>query len=167
MVMNILIEGIDCAGKSTLAKELKNALGWDTRSLHHGKGNQFLRYLKEYASTDCTIFERGHVSEIVYGKLFKRKNPFTKSEEKILNAIIGETGIIISCIPPLGLALERYRSRKHVRQIVKEKEIIAGRKIFMEYFHKNRDWRLIRYYSKSFAELDSVIRKVKLILKNS
>ena len=80
----IIVEGPDCSGKSTVVHRIKNALRWDSKSLHHKGGDQFSRYLREYANNDCIVFDRSHFSEIVYSKLWRNGSPFTEIESNIL-----------------------------------------------------------------------------------
>ena len=65
-IIRIIVEGPDCSGKSTLVNRTKNDLRWDSKSLHHKEGNQFLRYLKEYAFSEQIVLDRSHFSEEVY-----------------------------------------------------------------------------------------------------
>ena len=81
----IIVEGPDCSGKSTLVDTLKNRLLWDAKSLHHKEGNQFQRYLKEYALGEEVVFNRAHFSENVYSKLWRGGSPFLEKEKEILN----------------------------------------------------------------------------------
>jgi thymidylate kinase len=110
--LNILIEGPDCVGKSTLAKELKNHLSYDLLASHHRPGCQFRRYLQLYAQATATIFERGHWSEMVYSQLCKRQQPFNEQEQKILDDILQETALIIFVKAPLPLMQTRYIARQ-------------------------------------------------------
>ncbi len=168
-IQNIVIEGIDCAGKSTLAKELKTALGWDMRFLGHKNcQSQFLRYLKEYGTLEQTIIERSHVSESLYGKLFGRESPFSKSEEEILDGILAETALVIACVPPLALARERYAERTHVRQIITSDTLAPGHEIFEHYFDARKKFpNILRYESKNFDELESLVSKIVEIVQHS
>ena len=63
-ITKIIIEGPDCSGKSTVVERIKNMLRWDSKSLHHQPGNQFKRYLKEYALNDNIVFVEDSIEAI-------------------------------------------------------------------------------------------------------
>ena len=118
MITRIIVEGPDCSGKSTLVDRVKNSLRWDSKSLHHVEGNQFERYLKEYANNKNTVFDRSHISEIVYSILWRGGNPFAESEQKILDEIVQCNTIVIAALPSEEKLRERYISRKYDDQII-------------------------------------------------
>lgn len=163
MVKNILVEGIDCSGKSTLVKELKNKLNWDSRSLHHKRTSQFNRYLSEYCTADKVIFERGHLSEAIYSKIFSRSRPFDMEEEKTLDWYVRKNQILILAIPNIDTALARFRKREGVFQTVNEKKLILGNKMFSDL--KDKFPNSIIYTSKDFKELGLAVKRIIKITK--
>ena len=70
-ISKIIVEGPDCSGKSTVVERIKNMLCWDSKSLHHKEGNQFLRYLREYVLNENVVFDRAHFSEEAYSHLWR------------------------------------------------------------------------------------------------
>ncbi len=161
MIQKILVEGPDCSGKSTLVDRLKNELGWDARHLHHQKGDQFSRYLREYANASRVVFARGHISELVYSQLWRGGNPFKENELKILNDLIEEKFIVILAYPILEVIKKRYSDRDYSQQIELE-ELKRSRELFLKEIEVLEP---IRYYSKSYEELDSLIKDIKKELK--
>src|SRR3989338_8449754 len=101
LMSSILVEGPDCSGKTTLVERLKNTLRWDSLCLHHRDGDQFLRYLHAYSSQDHVVFNRGHVSEAVYGRVWRGGNPFTKEEWNVLNEVCDLRILIIVAFPSI------------------------------------------------------------------
>lgn len=163
MLRSILIEGIDCAGKSTLTKELKNHLGWDAKHLvHKNTPSQFERYFLEYATGYHTIFERGHISELVYSHLFGRDLPFTADELRLLDDVVDRTAICILCLPDTQTALARYRERKGVLQIVNPELITKGDVLFAQF--KNHYRHTFIYRSQNWEELTELIAAIKHLL---
>ena len=159
--MQILVEGPDCSGKTTLVERLKNELQWDAKSLHHLEGNQFKRYLREYALQEKIIFNRGHYSEIAYGKLWRGGNPFCGEEKQILDQICSRNMLLIFACPNLEALEQRYSQRNFPQQI-KLQEL----KIIKEYFSELMGGiPHLLYRSSSYDELQSlisdVIRKVQ------
>ena len=154
MKTQILVEGPDCSGKTTLVERLKNELHWDAKSLHHLEGNQFKRYLREYALQENIIFNRGHYSEIAYGQLWRGGNPFSKEEQQILDGLSNENMIIVFASPPLEILQQRYQQRNFPQQI-KYDELETIHNYFCELMN---DISHLLYQSSSPAELQSLIQ---------
>ena len=152
----IIIEGPDCSGKSTVVNRIKNALHWDSKSLHHREGDQFWRYLKEYTYNEFVVFDRSHFSEIVYSRLWRNGSPFTETENNILTEICKLKTIIIFSCPDLATMKQRYKERNYNQQI-KFEELERSRELFCQIF---RNVPHILYKSKSYAELDRLVGKV-------
>jgi len=154
-VSRILIEGPDCSGKSTLINRIKNKLHWDAKLLHHINGDQFERYLKEYASQN-TVFGRGHISEIVYGKMWRNGNSFSVKEKELLDEFIKQKMLVIFVCPKLKTIKERYLKRNDDQQI-KFNELRKSRDLFVKEF-KNKKY--ILYEAKNYKELEIVLKKI-------
>ena len=156
MKTQILVEGLDCSGKTTLVERLKNELRWDAKALHHREGNQFKRYLREYALQEQIIFNRGHFSEIVYSRLWRGGNPFLTKEQEILHEICTQNMVVIFANPLLETVQERYKKRTFPQQI-KYEELGIVQKYFCEVMGKSPHHR---YQSTSYEELQSLLEKV-------
>lgn len=157
----ILIEGPDCSGKSTLVDRLKNSLVWDAKHLHHQAGDQFSRYLREYALADKLIFDRGHISEMVYGQLWRGGRPFNKKEYQILNDLIKEKFILVYVCSKIDVLEKRYQERNYAQQI-KLSELKKSKKLFDQ---ELANFEPIKYYSHNYQELDELIVKIEKELK--
>ncbi|MBI4451328.1 hypothetical protein HY642_05110 [Candidatus Woesearchaeota archaeon] len=150
-VCRVLVEGPDCSGKSTLVERLKNALRWDSKSLRHIEGDQFERYIKEYASQRFVVFDRGHVSEAVYGRLWRGGSPFAADERRLLDDFTSSRIYVILACPALSAMQERYSARRFAQQISVD-ELEQCRNLFIEECKPN-----ITYHSESWDELDAVV----------
>ena len=71
--MNIIIEGPDGVGKTTLVNKLKEHYGVDSIRLSYKDPTDYDFYTRIMEKTDC-IFDRHFLSEIVYSKLFGRES---------------------------------------------------------------------------------------------
>ena len=161
MKKQILVEGPDCSGKTTLVERLKNELHWDAKSLHHLDGNQFKRYLREYALQERTVFNRGHFSEMAYGKLWREGDPFSEAERNILDQICEQNMIVIFANPSLEVLQQRYLQRDFPQQIRSEEL-----RIVQQYFSElMANVPHIPYQSSCHQELDSVIQNVVRLVK--
>jgi len=161
MINNIIVEGPDCSGKSTVVERVKNMLHWDSKSLHHFEGDQFYRYLKEYSINKKTVFDRSHFSEIVYSILWRGGNPFSNCEEKILNELCKNKFLIIFVCPELKVLEKRYKERNFEQQI-KLNELVRSRELFIDVV---KNLPILFYESKDYQELDSLLKKVRGIVK--
>ena len=153
----VIVEGPDCSGKSTLVERLKNSLRWDSKYLRHADGNQFFRYLREYATQEAIIFDRAHFSESVYSRMWRGGSPFSQKEKQILDEVSSLHGLVIFCLPPLATTKERYKNRGFEQQITLG-ELEESRKLFLAESKKTEH---ILYHSENYEELEELIAKVK------
>ncbi len=168
MIRGIIVEGIDCGGKSTLIQNLKfrlkNIVGYDVKSLGHRNCiSQYRRYLYEYAANDKIIFDRAHFSEVVFGKILRNENPFSVAELKILNEIVELEFIIILAIPRYVDFCERIQQTKHI-QVIEEKDYSNINTGFIKAL-SNIDY--IVYKSESFDELDRITEIILQLLQRA
>jgi len=161
MKTQILVEGPDCSGKTTLVERLKNKLRWDAKALHHLEGNQFKRYLREYALQENIVFNRGHYSEVAYGKLWRDGDPFSQGERSILDQLSQHNMVIIFACPPLEVLQQRYSNREFPQQI-KYEELGLIRMNFCELMHGVPH---LLYQSASYNELSSLLETVTKVIK--
>jgi len=160
-IIRVIIEGPDCSGKSTLVERVKNTLKWDSRYLRHKDGDQFERYLFEYASVNQVVFDRGHLSESVYSKLWRGGSPFSNKQKEILNKICCEKTLLIFACPSIKIIKNRYLSRNYGQQI-KLEELELSRKLFIKEF---KSLTKIVYKSKDYGELENLLKKINQIVE--
>lgn len=114
----VLVEGPDCAGKTTLVKKLKAAVagrGWDVMQMGHRPGDQFKRYLKAYLEADRMLIDRGHFSEVVYSNIGRGGRHFAPWERAFLDEIVRREFISVLCIAPPDLLRTRQMARDYGR----------------------------------------------------
>ena len=129
---------------------------WDSKSLHHLEGNQFDRYSKEYILNENVVFDRSHISEIIYSQMWRGGSPFSKNEEKFLDYLSNKNSLIIFTNPPIEKIKERYLSRNYDQQISLN-ELNKSRELFIKKF-ENLDF--IEYNSKNLEELNKIVNLV-------
>jgi hypothetical protein len=76
-----------------------------------------MRYLRAYSLHKETIFDRGHLSEIVYANLFRDGHSFSPRELQFLNEYILRKSTIIFCNPPLATIRECVRKAAYPKYI--------------------------------------------------
>lgn len=131
---NIIVEGVECAGKTTLIDEVRRKIpGWDLKYLGHRDGNQYERYMWEYMVNKGVIFNRSHFSEVVYSKLKQREEPFTEQEREALDDVVTRNTLVIFCDPMIEDVKARFMQRTTVQPVqLEELEVVHG--LFREVF---------------------------------
>lgn len=81
--MRIYLDGCDGTGKSTLADKLCRRFRLDKFCLTKDSEKSVRRYL-EIRKTDNVVYDRTFLSEIVYPKVFHRKEWMTEYDKEIL-----------------------------------------------------------------------------------
>ncbi len=164
-----IVEGPDRSGKSTLVKKLKEELKWDAIYLGHREtsytGERIIqkdRYINFYASLEGTVFDRSHISEVVYSKIYRREEiPF--NDRKFLDYVASKDSIIIFALPGLETVLERYRNTpKILRGKISEEEIKKSYNLFKE--EKENYWHET-YTETTFEGLESFVKKIALYIQ--
>lgn len=152
----VVVEGMRCSGKTELIMSLKAALkaagGFDVKELTHvSAGDQYGRYLREYATQEHVILHRSHVSEHVLGAILRSASPFTEAELANLNAIIASRFVcVLTEAPSYDVFMERTSCRRVKEEFSREEyaEIVAAFRGAFEHIPH------IRYMSGSYNELD-------------
>lgn len=109
--MPIIIEGPDCAGKSTLAEKLANALDMNILKMTANGGQSVPEYLQKLAC-DGVIIDRCWVSEQIYSDLFGREPRIDNDDAEALTELCGLIGIlIVVLLPPLHVVIGRLNER--------------------------------------------------------
>jgi hypothetical protein len=154
---SVVLEGITSSGKtelvSSLKAELKRCGGFDVKELTHMEsGDQYGRYLREYATQERVLFHRSHVSEHVLGRILRGNSPFSEHELATLNAIIASRFLCVLTEPPsFQTFLERVAKRpgKEVFGEDTYNEVVESfRKSFEQLPH-------LHYISSSFGHLEA------------
>lgn len=157
---NVIVEGIDCSGKSTLIKNLKFKLkgfgGYDVKALEHKNGDQFRRYSTEYVLADRILFDRAHISEMVFGKILRNHSPLNQNEISILNSIVNNNFLVILAVPSYEDFIRRFHESREL-QVISESDF--GR-INDEFILGCGSINPIIYNSKSLTELDLITNQI-------
>lgn len=115
----VILEGIDGAGKSTLAKKIADLIPrhFDTVLTHrgvpkHGPELEYMHQLEWLRNNHFMVADRYHVGDLIYGPIYRNESLtkdywFAAIEDKLnqLNA----TKIIL--LPPLDVVRQRLEAR--------------------------------------------------------
>lgn len=118
--MNLIIEGPDGVGKSTLVKQLKEYYKIDSIRLSYKDPKDANFYSRLLEKTDC-IFDRQFLSEVVYAPIFGREcqlswddvcNLYAKTQELNIKTLILDTDTeeILSRINKRGDEFEEVKN---------------------------------------------------------
>lgn len=163
MIKGIIVEGSDCAGKTTLIQSLKVSLshsGWDISILGHREVPQFDRYMKAYTNANKVIFDRGHFSEIVYGDLWRGGNAIGSWEQSFLNSYVFENFLVIFVQAPIKTLKERYSAREHGQTVTEQELELVQARFASLLSHQT----VLCYDASSPASLDSFVKKILNVL---
>ncbi len=153
----VIIEGVECAGKTTLIDYLrKKTLPWDVKYMAHQTENQFDRYIYEYVTARNVLLNRSHISECVYGTLWRGGVPFKEYEQQTLDNYVRRHMVLVHCDAPTELLLDRYSDRDF-DQMAKAEELNAIRAGF-ERVLAGTD--CIRYESTSQRSLENTAEAI-------
>lgn len=154
---NIIVEGVECAGKTTLIDELRRkAPGWDLKYLGHRTGNQYERYMWEYMVNKGVIFNRSHFSEVVYSRLRQREEPFTEPERRVLDDVVARNTLVIFCDPRIEDVRARFMQRSTVQPVqLEELEVVHG--MFRDIFE---GIPCMRYESRDMTARDAFVKEL-------
>lgn len=129
--MIVVLEGPDCAGKTTLAEALTANYG-TVRA--NGKPPEDESLFEHYAGqvalaakvpSELTVFDRLHVGELIYGPLFRGRSALSTEEICLIEDQLDKAGAVkirVDCSD--GALLDRYHSRGD--DLIKSPEILLS-----------------------------------------
>jgi thymidylate kinase len=108
--MRIILEGPDCAGKTTLATKLKEKLT-DYLYIHHGVYAHAYKPHLESLKLETVIIDRHWPSELIYGTIFRAGPTYNiyTMEKRVTENVLTKH---ILCLPPKDLVLKNFLERK-------------------------------------------------------
>lgn len=122
----VILEGPDCAGKSTFISNL----GVD--AAHHGpyldKDGKFLfeTYIKDLVNPDVVACDRSWPSEFVYGSIIRNNIRLERTHSLMLQRVaLGMNAKMVFCLPPMKNILETYVGRHEEEYVKNEDRLIS------------------------------------------
>jgi len=126
-IKNIIIEGADQSGKSILASNLAEELGW--KLIHYGPPGKGFDFFNDYLPEEGvnTIFDRNYISELVYSKIDGHMHRIKRLKE-LEKVFKGLSTIVI--------VLYSTRKIQKREERFTRKQIKRARKLYGKVFHK-------------------------------
>lgn len=157
--MNIILEGPDCAGKTSLAKKLKKELGINCKYIHldsNAKESEYICVLdpEKHPSIKHKIIDRHWPSELVYGHVFR--NGPRINIDKIVNYAKKQNVIYILCLPPKAEVSKNFHSRIESEQYNTVSKVYDFYKMMLA-LHK--EFIKYDYTKQSFEDIYKKIKK--------
>lgn len=116
-VPSLVVEGVECAGKTTLIREFRARVSnLDVIALSHQEGHQFDRFISAYVDAEGVVFNRSHISETVYAKLWNRGRPFSPAEREVLDSFVARRFITVLCTADPATLRTRFAKRNFDQQ---------------------------------------------------
>lgn len=145
--MTIILEGPDCAGKSTMAKDLADLLYLDIiKSTRNGP--KTLGMYRERLACHNVVFDRCWISDIVYSKYFGLHPIVDEFEDRMLREVCTRRHIpIVVMLPPLDIIKRRMSERGDEHYDVVAPNIESIYKDYEDYCKAHRDVIIVRDYN--------------------
>lgn len=167
--MNVILEGLDAAGKTTLAEKLRDKYGMSILHSTAKTRNDLFYHLDLLDYRTNTVFDRFHVGEYVYPKVYKRDvkiddEGFVQIERRIID---NNDMFIIFIASDMDIVNKRLIARDEKEYL---KEMAAQNKWFTKYAEKFKKYNYKNFYvidvavkgcyDKLDAWIDSHFRKI-------
>lgn len=113
----IILEGIDGSGKSTLANHLAELSPWQTTLIHRGPiktsvNLELVDPLFEVEPDELLIADRWHLSEVIYGPLYRKTSQIDAVTLNHIEGILNKLDVIKVVVqPPLSVVSSRLETR--------------------------------------------------------
>ncbi len=150
--MNVILEGLDAAGKTTLAEKLRDKYGMSILHSTAKTRNDLFYHLDLLDYRTNTVFDRFHVGEYVYPKVYKRDvkiddEGFVQIERRIID---NNDMFIIFIASDMDIVNKRLIVRDEKEYL---KEMAAQNKWFTKYAEKFK-----KYNYKNFYVIDVAVK---------
>ena len=153
--MKIYLDGVDGAGKSTLANYLSQYFKIDKFCLTKDSEKSIDRYL-EVRSIDNVVYDRTFLSEVVYPEIFNRKPWMSESDIKMLLDIYKKDIFIILTADIEDIRQRIFKRGDEFEEVIRQLELINNS--YLE-IAKKYDLLLINTSITSFKDVVDMIER--------
>ena len=108
-----------------------------------------------YSQADAWVFDRGHISEVVYGDIWRGGQHFAPWQRRFLDEYVLTEFVVVLAYAPGDLLRARHAAKADQRIQITEIEVVQ--RGFMEAM---TDHRVVRYDSSSMDSLDVAVNTV-------
>jgi thymidylate kinase len=160
----IIIEGPDGSGKTTLIRELLHTFQYPTIHVVQPRLPSVLQMIKLiYASP--VIFDRFHLSPVVYGKVLRDGPELSKDTVGILEDLLFKHGFVqIICLTRIETMLHNNRKEAQVYETVKLVSVVE--KLYEAYLVEAANTRLpTLIYDYLDTPVSGAVKWIKDVMK--
>lgn len=162
---NIIVEGPDCAGKTTLIENLKNYIPPPVGYVHHGPYKDESDIAHHYIESlsfnrgMTTLIDRCWISEQIYSQFYGRSNRLSDENIAELEDMAHKVHtVIIFCLPPINVCFTKFLERKHEEYLENTEQFINVYSAYQK-LHTLTTLTSFTYdYTKKYALLDLVTK---------
>ena len=155
----IILEGVDCSGKSTLAEKL--SAKYDAPITHYSKHEEenMLKHALLSKPGTGEIVDRFHLSEIPYTMYYRHGVPQYDSVIKIDLALRETKCLQIVCTPPWTVVKEHWENRKE-DELIQSIDALHG--IYMWYRDKSQAFSSFQVWNYDYTRtsFDSLCEEI-------
>ena len=146
---NVILEGIDAAGKTTLAQKLRDKYNMKIINSTSKTRNTFEYHLDLLDYQQNTVFDRFHFGEMIYPHIYNREGKLTDEDFDYLNQRIIDNNdlLIVFTCSDMNIINERLKARG-------EEEFIPIMEKQNELFEQEAHKFLDKYGYKNFYIID-------------
>lgn len=150
----IVLEGPDCSGKSTLAKQLATFHGFEYRHIGKPRPNEdvFRTYTLELwralKSPNPVVFDRLYLGETIYGPIMRGQSLLSPMQQRLIERLMMANDVKqVICLPDFEVCHEKWRARLGQEYVKLDQQL---KKIWDGY---SRELRFLRYdYTRQDGE---------------
>lgn len=151
----IILEGVDGAGKSTLAKKIAALSPLPVRLEHRGEikstpEEEYIKPLMYSRDDELIIADRWHVGEMIYGPIYRGKSLVAGDYNRIIEGLLDTLGAAKVILSP-SLKVVRNRLAKRGEDYLQPNDVAAVH-AFYETYAEMPGWRKVSKVTRSTAQ---------------
>lgn len=158
--MQIVLEGVDCTGKTTLGKKLANtirdAYSATVHMEHEGLPPDVPSLFEHYAVKALTwnfcIHDRLHLGERTYGPVKRNRDNLGPIGQHIIDHIIRNHGFGLICAGSLPEVIKRWQIRRKSEYLQEMGEVAVIHRMYSKFYDGGDAWDIIDPFNKSDVE---------------
>lgn len=141
--MNIILEGPDATGKTTLAEKLQKKYGMSILHSTSRTRNDLFYHIDLLDYRENTVFDRFHLGETIYPIIYNRPGKLTEAEALAIDKRLIDNNdiLIVFTTSDMEIINERLRARgedKYIPEMEQQNELFtAAANKFAEHDYKN------------------------------
>lgn len=162
--MVVVLEGPDCAGKTTLARALVDTLGLG----YHHEGppprgvpvGYYYKTIFDQVSRNSrrgVVFDRLALSEEVYGPVLRGRSGFGPGEYDEFAAHVAPRAVQVLCLPPLKTCLSAWEADKEKQLLKWDWQVEA----VWRAFKARRNGALLYDYTLPTSSLGAAVKSIQ------